>query len=304
MKNKVKLLFSAAIQLAIFVTAAQIADAQVYGGRAIGISGSTTVNGVTTNYSVTDTGQLPSNGGNVTATSPSFSVPGLMASGVQTASSSGALKSSQSTTVVNDFVFALNGVSVRANRVTANSGCICCPEADLGGCTANTRVNSLIVTDASGVETVIRVTGDVNQVVELPGGIGTLTINEQTGGAGGIIVNGLHIRASSNGNTYDIVVANAQSTLQCLTTSPTAGPVTISGKVVTSTGRGISGATVSLSDETGNTRTTRTNSTGYFTFTEVPSGQNYILNITHRSYTFSPMSIGATDDLSLTIAAN
>ena len=300
MRNKLRLIYTAAIQFAILIAAAHAIDAQVYGGRAIGIT-VTSPNGSVTS---TDTGQLPSSGGDVNASSPSFLINGLVSTGVMTASTSGALKSSQSFAVVNDFFFTLNGVTVRADRITVRTGCICCPEADLGSCTGTTQINNLVITDASGNQTTVTVTGQVGQQVALPGGLGTVFINEQSGGNGGINVTGIRVAASSGGSSYTAVVANAQSTLQCLTTAPTAGPATVRGRVVNRNGQGISGARVSLTDENGNSRSVTTNSLGYFTFTDVPSGETYILSATHRMYSFSPQAIGVNEDLTVNLSAN
>ena len=138
MKNRLKLIVTAAIQSLLIVATAQAVQAQVFGGRATAITASTTIGGSTTNYISTDTGQLPAIGGDVNASAPSFNINGLLATGVLTASSSGALKSSQSFAVVNDFLFGLNGVSVRANWVSVRTGCFCFPYADLGNCTDST----------------------------------------------------------------------------------------------------------------------------------------------------------------------
>lgn len=303
MRNKLKPIFSVAIQLAILLAAAHAVEAQVYGGRAIGIQASIT-SGSTTNYVSTDTGQLPSSGGDVNASSPSFLINGTLSTGVMTASASGALKSSQANAVVNDFVFRAGGVTVQANRITTNAGCICCPEADLGGCAASTRISGLVITDATGAQTIVSVTGEANQVVNLAGGLGTITINEQTGGTGGISVNGLHIRAASGGTTYDVTAANAQATLQCLTTAPSAGPAMLTGKVVTKTGQGISRVSVSLTDENGSVRTTVTNSLGNFVFSDVPSGKTYILSAVHRTYSFTAQAISVDADMSVNLTAN
>ena len=303
-RNKLRLFVAAAIQSLLIVGAAQAVQAQVFGGRAIAITASATIGGSTTNFVSTDTGQLPPIGGDANASSPSYSIGSLLTTGVLTASTSGALKSSQSFAVVNDFSFSLNGVNVRANKVTVRTGCICCPEADLGNCAGTTEINTLVITDATGAQTVVTVTGEANQVVSLPGGLGTITINEQTGGLGGISVNGLHIRATSDGNTYDVVAATAESHLDCLSTVPTAAPVTVSGRVVTQTGQGISNATVSLTDDEGNTFSAVTGGSGNFSIAEVPSGATYILNVTHKRYRFTSQVIGLSDDLTVNITAN
>ena len=304
MRNRIRLIYTAAVQFALLIAAAQAIDAQVYGGRATAITASTTISGSTNNYVSTDTGQLPATGGDANASSPSYLINGLLATGVLTASTSGALKSSQSFAVVNDFVFVLNGVTVQADRITVRTGCICCPEADLGNCSGSTQISGLVVTDASGNQTNVTVTGQVGQQVALPGGLGTIFINEQSSTSGGISVNGIRIAASSGGSTYSVVGGNAQSTLQCLTTGPTAGPAIVQGRVLDRQGRGISGARVSLSDENGNTRSTLSNSTGNYAFAEVPSGKSYILSVTHKTYSFSPKAIVVNEDMTVNITAN
>ena len=303
MKTKIRLIVTAAIQFLLVIVAAQAVHAQVFGGRATAITASTTAGGSTNNYVAADTGQLPGTGGDANANLPSYTITGILNTGVLTASTSGALKSSQSFAVVNDFRFFLGDVGVIAERITARTGCICCPDADLGNCSASTEINTLVITDVSGAQTVVTVTGEANQVVNLPGGLGTITINEQTGGLGGINVNGLHIRASANGITYDVIAATAQSNLDCLTTIPTAGPVTVAGRVTSKSGQAISNAVVSLTDENGNIRTTNTNSSGNFTFAEVPSGETYILNASHKRYSFTPQVIGVNEDYTVNISA-
>ncbi len=304
MKNKLRLIATAAIQSLLFVVAAQAVQAQVYGGRAIALRASTTISGSTTNYSSTDTGQLPALGGDANANTPSFNINGVLSTGVLTASTSGALRSSQSFAVVNNFLFVLNGVTVSADRITVRTGCICCPGADLGGCSGSTTVNALVITDATGARTAVTITGEANQVVNLPGGLGTITINEQTTAAGGIRVNGLHITAVAGGNSYDIVAGTAESSLDCLTTTPTAAPVSVTGRVMSRTGQGVYRALVTITDEQGVARTAVTNMGGYFTFTQVPSGETYILNVTHKSYKFSSQVIGLNEDYSVNIVAN
>ena len=93
MRNRLKLIYTAAIQFAILIAAAQVINAQVYGGRAIGLTASKTVSGSTTDYVSADTGQLPAAGGDLNASSPSFRINKLLSMGVLTASTSGAIHS-------------------------------------------------------------------------------------------------------------------------------------------------------------------------------------------------------------------
>jgi len=67
-------------------------------------------------------------------------------------------------------------------------------------------------------------------------------------------------------------------------TAPTAATVSVSGRVVSSVGRGISNAQVSLTDQNGDVRNTRTNTFGYYRFSNVVAGQTYVLNVSHKRY--------------------
>ena len=73
--------------------------------------------------------------------------------------------------------------------------------------------------------------------------------------------------------------------------------VTISGRVVTTTGRGISGIPVILSDKNGVLRTAMTSSFGYYRLFEVPVGQTYTVTPTAKHYTFDPRMITVSDEM-------
>lgn len=297
-------LFTAALPLLSVVLMAPAAEAQVYGGRAFGASAEVTSGGSTTSTVFADTGQLPVNGGNITISAPSASVPGVLSTGVLTASTSGALRSSQSVTVASDVDVNIGGVRVRSNRVTVNAGCICCPGVTTGICSGSTVFNGLTITDQAGAVVNVTVTGDANQVVVLPNGVGTLTINEQVTSDGSIVVNGMRVEGAANGNTYSIIVASAASSLECGVTNPTPGDATVSGRVVTSNGAAVSKATVTLTDSSGNVRSTVTNSFGKFSFEAVEVGSSYVLHALHRSYSFEPISLSVDADISADLVAN
>ncbi len=75
--------------------------------------------------------------------------------------------------------------------------------------------------------------------------------------------------------------------------APTAAPSSISGKVATTTGRGISRATLVLLDTVDNTvRTVVTNQFGRYTFNDLVTGDFYILSVNHKRYDFKPNSMG------------
>ena len=73
--------------------------------------------------------------------------------------------------------------------------------------------------------------------------------------------------------------------------APTAAGVAVGGRVVTSARHGIPGAHLILTDlSTGDTRTARSNSFGYFRFNEVIVGRVYSVSVQTRRYTFFPNS--------------
>ncbi len=78
--------------------------------------------------------------------------------------------------------------------------------------------------------------------------------------------------------------------------APTAAAATVSGRV-TNGKRGIAKARVYLTGQNGETRTAMTNPFGYFSFSEVHSGESYIVNVFSKSYTFLPQVITVYEDL-------
>jgi len=79
-------------------------------------------------------------------------------------------------------------------------------------------------------------------------------------------------------------------------TAPTAAGVPISGHLVSAeNGRGIGGATVTLTAPNGMVLTTRTNPFGYYHFMQVEIGETYILTATHKNYSFEAKALGLND---------
>ena len=70
-------------------------------------------------------------------------------------------------------------------------------------------------------------------------------------------------------------------------TDATAATVSLTGRVITQDGRGVSGVQISLTDSDGNARTAVTTSFGYYRFDDVEAGGTYVLSAAGKHYTFS-----------------
>lgn len=69
-------------------------------------------------------------------------------------------------------------------------------------------------------------------------------------------------------------------------------PIRLSGRVVTSDGRGISNARVTLTDSQGNVIYAQTNPFGYYRFINLPPGMTYTVRIIHKRFRFnSPQTV-------------
>ena len=80
--------------------------------------------------------------------------------------------------------------------------------------------------------------------------------------------------------------------------APTAGPVSVAGRIMTRDGRGVSGATVSMMDQNGVAFSVRTDSQGFYLFESVPGGQSYVLVVKSEVLRFSPRVLTAYADVS------
>ncbi|MEO6588304.1 MAG: hypothetical protein ABIP06_03155, partial [Pyrinomonadaceae bacterium] len=72
--------------------------------------------------------------------------------------------------------------------------------------------------------------------------------------------------------------------------APLAANASITGRLLTSEGRGISRAIIRLQDTDGNVRTVRTSSFGYYQFSDVEVGSTYVLTPSVKEFTFVPSS--------------
>lgn len=73
---------------------------------------------------------------------------------------------------------------------------------------------------------------------------------------------------------------------------------TISGRVLSSRGRGISQVTVMLTGGNGENLVARTNQFGYYRFEDIEVGDTYILQARNKRYAFAPLVINFDDSIS------
>jgi hypothetical protein len=79
--------------------------------------------------------------------------------------------------------------------------------------------------------------------------------------------------------------------------APTAANVGVSGRVYNSTGRGVAGAIVRMTDQGGNTVYALTNPFGYYHFDGVASGQDYVMTVTSKQHTFAARLVSVSDSI-------
>jgi hypothetical protein len=148
--------------------------------------------------SLSDTGPLPSSGGNLSTSVASVNVLGLASADVLKSTASGSGTSSQSQSSVAN-------LSLLGGLITANATCS-------GSQASVTGSSELVGLMAAGQPILV---SNPNLALSLPGGI-SLIVNEQTssssgGNTGSMTVNALHVK----GPSIDIVVASAQSGITC-----------------------------------------------------------------------------------------
>ena len=78
----------------------------------------------------------------------------------------------------------------------------------------------------------------------------------------------------------------------------TAAAVTVSGRVLTPTGRGLRNAQVTVLDADGTTRTVLTSFYGAYSFSELAAGQTFTLAVRSKTYRYMPQLVTPGSDLS------
>lgn len=79
--------------------------------------------------------------------------------------------------------------------------------------------------------------------------------------------------------------------------TPTAAPVTVSGRVSNVFGTGIRHAVVTMSDSNGDIRQATTNHFGRFAFSDVSAGETYVFDVQAKGYSFSQQVVNVDDNI-------
>lgn len=77
----------------------------------------------------------------------------------------------------------------------------------------------------------------------------------------------------------------------------TAASGTIRGRVLSSEGKGIYGASVNITGSNGEIISARTNPFGYYRFNDIPYGETYILQVESKRFVFAPQVISFNEDM-------
>ena len=280
-------------------TSAQITTAQEFSGRATGLISVITTNGTSSTSTAGDTCPLPPRGGTSTVTSPGGPlIQGVLGSGPIASSTSGSGITSQSSSSVTSFALNAGGWTFRASNVTSSTQCNCC-DISAPTCSAQSSVTGLTVTDASGANVTVTPNGTNNQVVTLPGGVGTITFNERiSAGPGDLTVNAMHINITVGSTNYNVIVASSHSDIVCPGINTTAAEVDVSGHLVDSNGAPIPRATVTITNSQGViVKSSTSDDSGAYLLSGIQSGSTYIVGASSKFFLFTPRTVNVLDEI-------
>ena len=224
---------------------------------------------------------------------------------------------------------AASGNTIRSNSIYANGTTAAHLGIDLGddgvtandtgdGDLANNHQNYPILTaaSASGITGTLNSAANATFTLEF---YSNPTVEASGFGEGKTFLGSLNVTTNGSGNASftfispvgvfggEHVVATATSvsgdTSEFSQSRPFLGPtsanVEVAGQVVSNTGLPIGRTYLTLSDQSGNVHQALTNPFGYFRFSDIPSGQTYVLSMRSKSFVFTPssISIAITSDI-------
>jgi hypothetical protein len=189
---------------------------------------------------------------------------------------------------VASYQFTLTYDPAIINPVGGNAGCsnvgTLAPANHLVTCNVDPTPGTLYVSDfgssaTSGSGTLLNIAFQVTNTAPIAG-VSPLTLTD--------------VEVNQLGGPLDPTAIPGSVTVL----APTAANVSVSGRVLTSTGSTVAGARVTIADaQAGTSRTAITNSFGYFSFDEVASGNNYILSTTAKRLSFASQLLQVTDTI-------
>ncbi len=275
---------TAILLLSVVATTQTQAQTNIFSGRAISINA--TING--TNAILNDTGNLPATGGFIARSLESGNLfGGALTTGRLDAITQGTLDQSRSQAIVENLNLNVGGNLITSDLVAASSQCTCF-ESGPPVCDGNVLIAVLRI---NGVQ--IPIGTSANQTVNLAGG-GTVVINEQirtgAGNTASLTVNGVHVRIPA---VADVIISSTYSDIACGSAS---APVSVSGRVLNSSGRGVYNAIVTLTDSSGGVRSTITNPFGYYRFFQVAVGETYTFRVRSKRYIFTPQVVAVNNE--------
>lgn len=101
--------------------------------------------------------------------------------------------------------------------------------------------------------------------------------NENPNGTWKLMARDFYIQDRGNVRAFSLIITPL---------STTAALVRVGGRALTSTGVGISGVTISITDSQGNARTATTSSSGDYAFDACRVGETYVVNASDNRYSF------------------
>ena len=202
-----------------------------------------------------------------------------------------------------------NSGVVNAGAVTFGSGAITgvvSPSNSLVGLTASDQIGSGGITELTNGNYVVSSPNFDNGAFINAGAISFA--NGSVGIFGPINTNNSVLGTTANGGSsmnFAFDAANNQlvvgrpfdNIVTLFKLAPTASSVSVSGKVQTSFGKGISRALVSITTSNGEIRTMRTNQFGYYRFDDVEVGETYIFNVRSKKYNFAAQVLSIIEDM-------
>ncbi|MEQ1924074.1 MAG: carboxypeptidase regulatory-like domain-containing protein, partial [Pyrinomonadaceae bacterium] len=113
------------------------------------------------------------------------------------------------------------------------------------------------------------------------------------------ITNTATVSGGGDGTAVNNTATNLSQVLPLGTgNAVTASGVTVSGRVMSGDGRGLTNARVMIAAPDGETRLVTTGRLGVFNFDDLETGQTYVISVASRRYSFSPQIVPVNDNVS------